>query len=70
VPDIVSRRYQPNPRYCCEACAFGRGKHTCQAATTEQCSVSREGPAEADVEPTSPPASREPGSQSGTAGLP
>jgi len=69
VPEIVSRRYLPNPRYCCEACVFGRGKHTCQAATTEQCSIPREGPAEADVDTASPPPSREPGSQSGTAGL-
>ena len=25
--DLMSRPYQPNPDYCCEACVFGRGEH-------------------------------------------
>ena len=25
--DLVSRVYRPSPAKCCEACAFGAGKH-------------------------------------------
>jgi hypothetical protein len=25
--DLTSRRYEPNPEHCCEACVFGRGAH-------------------------------------------
>jgi len=25
--EIQSKVYQPNPRKCCEACAFGSGEH-------------------------------------------
>ena len=25
--DLTSRRYQPDPEKCCEACVFGSGEH-------------------------------------------
>jgi hypothetical protein len=25
--ELVSRPYNPDPEYCCEACVFGRGEH-------------------------------------------
>ncbi len=25
--DLTSRRYNPSPEHCCEACVFGRGEH-------------------------------------------
>ena len=33
--DLQSRPYKPDPEQCCEACAFGRGKHAawCQKET-------------------------------------
>ena len=33
---IVSRLFQPDPKLCCEACAFGKGEHAdfCEAAAS------------------------------------
>jgi hypothetical protein len=47
--EIVSRRYQPNPDKCCEACVFGRGEHAAWCPKVIRCSEDATCPGECIV---------------------
>jgi hypothetical protein len=73
MPDLVSRPYRPDPAHCCEACVFGRVKHTCGVATTGCSSRAQAGERDGhapspDPEQDTPPCG-DGGKESATAGL-